>query len=349
MNETMTGSTPWLLAGLRPSREDLARGRRKLHRKALGIGALTALSYWGLVLSGWAWPFRVGAAVALTHALVAVATGVMHDANHGSFSARRRTNRLVALTAELLGASGALWRHQHNDDHHRHTNVKDLDGDLEQRPVARLAPWQPRYRFHRFQHLYLWPLYALLAVKWFLVGDVTTLLSARHGRAGVGDWGRLLAGKALHLSWAVAVPLLLHPPMVVLGVYLVISLAVGFVLSVTFQLAHCVDAAEFLDAETEPLRGDAMVRHQLATTVDFEARTRIGRAYLSFLCGGLEYQVEHHLMPRVPHTLYPEIAGRLRALCAAEGLVHRDHGSVPAALRSHHRHLRAMGRAANPA
>ena len=38
-------------------------------------------------------------------------------------------------------------------------------------PLARLSPHQKRYAFHRWQHVYLWPFYGLMAVSWQLVGD----------------------------------------------------------------------------------------------------------------------------------------------------------------------------------
>jgi fatty acid desaturase len=38
---------------------------------------------------------------------------------------------------------------------------------------------------------------------------------------------------------------------------------------------------------------------------------------LRFMTGNLCYQIEHHLYPDLPHNRYPEIAERVRALCAA--------------------------------
>jgi linoleoyl-CoA desaturase len=54
--------------------------------------------------------------------------------------------------------------------------------------------------------------------------------------------------------------------------------------------------------------------------------------------------VEHHLAPKLPHTLYPTLAPQLAAACSARGIEHRRHRSFPAAVRSHERWLRRMGR-----
>ncbi len=337
-----TSSKGWLLAAIRPSRIELRRARRVLHVKSAMTLALATMSYWLLVFASippWA---RVLAGVVLSQALVAIATGIMHDGNHGAFSSKRWLNRLAALSADVLGASSLLWRRQHNDRHHRHTNIVGLDGDLDQQPFARLAPWQPHRRHHSWQHLYMWPLYGFLAIKWFVIGDLRTLVaSRRQGRAR--DWLWVTLGKMTHLTWAIIIPSLVYSPLLVLYAYLAISWVVGFTLAVLFQLAHCVDNAEFLDSDVSHTKGDDAVLHQLATTVDFESTNPLVRSYMSFLCGGLEYQVEHHLMPRMPHTLYPQLARRLRELCTSHELEHRDHRSVRAAVSAHQRHLRAMG------
>lgn len=107
-------------------------------------------------------------------------------------------------------------------------------------------------------------------------------------------------------------------------------------------MAHAVDEADFL-ADDVRLRGDAMVRHQLATTVDVRlGRGPVGR-YLGFVSGGLQFQVEHHLAPKVPHTHYAAMARKVDAMCAANGLRRRVHTGAFAAVAAHQRWLRAMG------
>ena len=338
-------SQQWLLAAAKPSREDLRLARRKLHAKATFIMALNAAAYYGLVLSSWSWPMRVLSAVLLTQSLTATATGIMHDGNHHAFSSRRWLNGLAAYSADALGASSTMWRRQHNDKHHRHTNIKGFDGDLNQEPFARLAPWQQHRSYHALQHIYMWPLYGALAMKWFVMGDFKTLLSSDHGKASLRDWASVLAGKAFHASWALILPMVMWSWKVVIPSYLAISFVVGFSLALTFQLAHCVDEADFVAEDVPHLKKNDAVLHQLATTVDVHPRTRLGRAYVRFLCGGLEYQVEHHLMPRTPHTFYPTLAARLQQVCDEHGIRRRVFDSVPQAIASHQRHLRSMGRA----
>ena len=55
----------------------------------------------------------------------------------------------------------------------------------------------------------------------------------------------MITGKLVHLTWALVIPLLLHPWWVVLAFYLACSWVVGLLLATIFQLAHCVDEADF--------------------------------------------------------------------------------------------------------
>jgi linoleoyl-CoA desaturase len=336
-----------LTRSITPSDVEIRGARRRLHAKAVAIAALGFGSYWGLVVAETPVLVRLVCAAALVVAAVGVATGIMHDANHGAFSRSMRVNRLVGCTLDLLGGSSWLWRYKHNTLHHGNTNVMGVDSDIDQGPVARLAPQQAWRRWHRYQHLYLWLVYGLMGVRWFLFADFKNLLSNQVGSQPLKVSKRprnivgMVAGKLVHLSWAVLIPLALNPWWAVLCFYLACSWVVGFVLATTFQVAHCVDAADFVPSDT-PYRGGAFQLHQLRTTVNIRCGATAGR--LRWLVGGLDHQVEHHLAPRMPHTIHPLMRRRLETFCKQHDLPYRIHAGVWAALRSHARWLKVMGR-----
>jgi linoleoyl-CoA desaturase len=222
-----------------------------------------------------------------------------------------------------------------------------VDSDIDQGAVARMAPEQPWRRWHRYQHIYMWPLYGVLAVRWFLVADFKALASNRLGQQPLTIDKRpryiagMIAGKLVHLTWAIVIPLALNPWWGVVCFYLVCSWVTGFVLAITFQLAHCVDVAEFVPSDV-PHRGTAFQLHQLRTTVDI--RCGRGACLGRWLIGGLDHQVEHHLAPRLPHTVYPLLRPRVQAFCEVHDLPYHTHASAWDALCSHERWLKAMGR-----
>ncbi|OLB98870.1 MAG: hypothetical protein AUH30_06755 [Candidatus Rokubacteria bacterium 13_1_40CM_68_15] len=229
--------------------------------------------------------------------------------------------------------------------HHSYVNIAGHDTDINLGMIARLAPHQKRFIFHRWQHLYLWPLYGLLAVKWQLLDDFRKLITGRIGEHRVPrpkNWDLvvLLGGKAFFLTAAFGIPLLFHAADVVLFYYLVAALVLGTVLSVVFQLAHCVEEASFPLPEGSGRVENAWAIHQAETTVDFARRSRV----VAWLLGGLNFQIEHHLFPRISHVNYPAISRVVEETCRDFGVKYTEYTSIRAGMASHFRWLRQMGR-----
>jgi linoleoyl-CoA desaturase len=275
--------------------------------------------------------------------MAGIGFNVAHDGSHEAFSSRRFVNRLAANALDLLGGSSCVWRVKHNRLHHSAPNVVGTDDDIDIAPFGRLAPGQRHRWFHRFQHFYLWPLYGLLPLKWQLVDDFRAVATGRVGshvfrRPRGLSLAAFVGGKAVFFGLAVGMPALFHPLWLVLCVYGATSLVLGVTLSVVFQLAHCVEEAEFPAAgagETD------WAKRQIVSTVDFAPGNRL----LTWYLGGLNYQVEHHLFPRVCHALYPRLSAAVREVCREHGVEHRANPTLWSALRSHYRWLRRMGRA----
>src|SRR5204863_5224328 len=112
-------------------------------------------------------------------------------------------------------------------------------------------------------------------------------------------------------------------------------------LSVVFQLAHCVEEADFPPppASGDPLP-DAWAVHQVRTTVDFARRSRL----LCWFLGGLNFQIEHHLFPKICHVHYPRISRIVESVCAEFSVRYVANDDLLTALSSHWRWLRRMGR-----
>jgi linoleoyl-CoA desaturase len=264
---------------------------------------------------------------------------VQHDGSHGSYSSSRRLNRVMALTLDLLGGSSYVWKHKHNVLHHTWPNVAGVDDDIDTGGLARLSPAQPRHRHHRFQHLYMWPLYALLAVKWHLFDDFAALATGRLGarrlpRPGVADLLTLVAGKLVFATWAFAIPLLRHPAPTVVLAYLASAAVAGLILSVVFQLAHCVP-----EAIPDAVRSTSWAERQVASSVDFARASRL----LGWYLGGLNFQIEHHLFPHLSHVHYPGIAALVERTCHEFGVSYHVRPTFREALASHFRLLKRLG------
>ncbi len=182
--------------------------------------------------------------------------------------------------------------------------------------------------------------------KWHFVDDFKNVMQARIARNRVPrprGW-RLLemtGGKALFFSLALVVPALFHRWWVVLLFYAITAFVVGLTLSVVFQLAHCVEEADFpqLLPGTDQVPS-AWAVHQVQTTVDFAPRNRL----LTWYLGGLNFQIEHHLFPKICHVHYPRLSLIVQGVCAEFGVRYAAHDRLLGAVCSHWRWLRRMGR-----
>jgi linoleoyl-CoA desaturase len=280
-----------------------------------------------------------------------VAFCVQHDANHGASFRSRRINRIVGFSADaMLGFSSYAWRIKHNVAHHTYTNVDNYDDDISQVPFARLLPVQSSKPWYRLQHFYIWPMYSLMVLRMQAFGDIAALVRGRIGRSRVRmprgwDLAGIVSGKLVYIGWAIVIPLLIYPWWVVVIAYVGVAMVVGLVTATTFQLAHCVDEAVYRSDDELGDGETVWAVHQIESTVDFCPRNPV----LTWVLGGLNYQIEHHLFPRLPHTLYPQIAGIVRSRAERHGVRYTCQPSLWRALCSHASHVREMGRRGEPA
>ena len=323
------------------------RGAVGLYSKAPIAVGLIALS-WAVLL--FVRPGVVGVALCIAglgFGGILVAFCVQHDANHGSYFKSRRYNHAMGWTADaLLGFSSYAWRTKHNVAHHTYTNIDGYDNDIELLPLARFAPFQPTRPWYKFQYLYVWPLYSFMGLRWQTIGDLQSFLRGSFGKTAIkfpSGWTAvlLLGGKAIFVGWAIVLPLLVYPWWGVLATYVGLTMVTSVVMATTFQLAHCVEEASFVVPEDLASGTRVWAVHQVETTVDFCPRNK----FLTWTLGGLNYQIEHHLFPRLPHTLYPTIAPIVQRTCLRHGVRYTVQPSLWVALRSHVRHLRELGRA----
>lgn len=319
-------------------------GNWRLFAKALLALTLMFGGYAWLVWGASGWLEGAVAAFVTVQGMVMVAFGVMHDGSHGSMSRRRWVNRLGGATMDILGSSSMLWRQKHNMLHHTYTNVDGRDDDIALGSLMRFSPSQPRRPWHRLQHWYAPLLYSLLSLYLFVFSDFQKVFSGKIGDTPLQprQWWELpyfFGTKLLYVGYALALPMLFHPPWLVLSYFVAMHLLFGFTLSLVFQLAHTVEGASFPLPDEHGKMPYEWAEHQLLTTANFAPGSRL----VNFYTGGLNHQVEHHLFHKVSHVHYPAISRIVRDTCREFGVAYQSFGSVGAAVAAHFRFLRRMG------
>jgi Fatty acid desaturase len=110
-------------------------------------------------------------------------------------------------------------------------------------------------------------------------------------------------------------------------------------------VAHCVQEASFPmpvanDQGTDQHMETDWAVHQVQTTVDFARRNPL----ISWFVGGLNFQIEHHLLARICHVHYPALSKIVEQTCHEFGVRYTAHKSFFGALVSHYRWLVTMGK-----
>lgn len=325
-------------------------GRRKrdcpqMYLKTLILLSSLAALYGLLVFAAQTWWQSVPLAVLLGLVMAEIGFNVQHDGGHQAYSDSAWVNKLMSMTLDLIGGSSYNWRWKHGVFHHTYVNITNHDTDLDIGVFGRLTPHQRWFSFHQWQHYYLWPLYGLVAIRWQFYDDFHDVIVGRIGehrypRPTGWEWVIFLGGKAVFFTFAFIIPLQFHSLWTVLALYGVTMVVLGVFLSVVFQLAHTVEEAKFLLPPSETGRIEsAWAIHQVETTVNFARHNPI----VTWLLGGLNFQVEHHLFPKICHVNYPALSKLVEETCQEFGVNYVQHPSVGAGIASHFRWLRQMG------
>jgi fatty acid desaturase (delta-4 desaturase) len=76
--------------------------------------------------------------------------------------------------------------------------------------------------------------------------------------------------------------------------------------------------------------------------------SNVGYSWLAFLNGGLNYQIEHHLFPRINHSHYALIAPTVRQFCEEKNIPYVHFPTIGENVRACIKHLMDMGQNEDP-
>eukprot|EP00796_Vickermania_ingenoplastis_P006617 gene6617-4737_t len=228
----------------------------------------------------------IGTSLSWTHPLLAsllIGLGMQqggwlaHDYGH----ARGAASRWIGLfLGGLINAfSTSWWSHKHNA-HHIYPNRKYSDADVHNEPVIFL--WPPTEEedtpFRRYQHFYYPLAYSLLYVSWRLQ-SLKFALGSRNFRE--------LALMGVNYLWLLYLPL---------------TVAIGSIIAGGFFVAIVVTSNHQTEEMLEPDADYNYIVDQYRTT----RGVHCSDPFFEWFFGGMQYQLEHHLLPMVPRYRYPE-------------------------------------------
>jgi len=286
-----------------------------------------------LVLAGDAW--RALAVAPLLGMLFTQLGFIGHDAGHNQVFRARRHNRLLGLAVgnALIGLSFGWWVPKHNA-HHAHPNEVGRDPDVGEGTAlpppgapgegpGTVAAWLARWQAPLF-----FPLMVLRSSGMHVLG--IQRLARRRDRASAMEASLLILHAALYLT----VVLWVLSPLKALAFIVAQQAVFSVYLGVSFAPNH--KGMPIIESAAAP----GFARRQVVT-----ARNIRGGRLTTFMLGGLNYQIEHHLFPSMPRPNLRRVQGLVRDFCAATELGYSE-DSFAGSFRQITRHLSEAGAAA---
>jgi linoleoyl-CoA desaturase len=320
-------------------------GNWKLYSKTLILIPTALFIYCFLLFGTYSSAIGITLSVVMGVVLSSIGFNVMHDACHGSYSTKKWVNNILGLSLNALGGNAFFWKQKHNILHHTYTNIAGLDDDIAQSKLVRQSPAQEWMPVHRFQHIYLPFAYSLSIFIWVGFRDFDKYFKKKVHNTPIPPMNTkehliFWLSKIFYALFYVVIPILcIGFTKWIIG-FSIMGLVMGLVLAYVFQLAHAVEGPEFdaVGIDDKMIETEWAV-HQVKTTANFAPKSKI----LSWLVGGLNYQIEHHLFPRISHVHYPALSKIVQQECKRFNLPYHSFNTMAAAVGSHMRIMKKLG------
>ncbi|NRB08658.1 MAG: acyl-CoA desaturase [Richelia sp.] len=289
---------------------------------------------------------KVLGCIALGFGIAGVGFCVGHDANHGAYSSNKLINYIIGLTYDVIGLSSYLWKFRHNFLHHNYTNILGHDVEIYGDGLIRMSPFVERKWFHKFQHILISFVYAIVPFYWS-VADVHLIFFKRKYHQHQIPVPKpleiiiFLVGKFMWLGIFLLIPIALgYSPIQTMIGFCITYVTYGVLICNVFMLAHVLEPAEFIEPNPDVnVIEDEWAIFQVKTTVDFAPKNK----FLNWYLGGLNYQTVHHLFPHICHIHYPKLAPILAEVCEEFGVNYNVYQTFSSALSANYSWLKFMG------
>lgn len=249
------------------------------------------------------------------YALIGLNVG--HDANHGALGKAKWYHEIFKFSTDWIGGSKVMWIQQHVLSHHAYTNHVELDNDITSaEPFLVFHPSSKKIRaIHAFQHMFYVFIIKLYAFSSLF--NLGTLMRMQHFDK-FHTSAHALDARTVTLSFRIFVifrlfllPFFFQANLSVVDLLLKVSVTIlteGIILAFLFLISH-----NFEESTKVEFTNDWHM-DQVITSSTY------GGKIAGFFTGGLNYQIEHHLFPRISHVHYPKIHETVKEVCAKYGV-----------------------------
>lgn len=258
--------------------------------------------------------------------------GLGHDLGHSAVTHNFHKDHFIgSVLSSLMGLSVSWWKSDHNT-HHVVCNAVEHDPNIQHMPM--LAVTDKIYQkpfwdtYHKktvgmdaiarflvsYQHLFFYPLMAVGRVNLYAQGIIYLLTG--HDKAHY-KWTEL-CGTVVYFTWVIALARAM-PTQSEMWLWVFVSHAFAGILHVQIVLSHwsmeTYKGTPYTDKNTE------WYLMQLRTTMNVATEP-----WLDYIHIGLQFQIEHHLYPRLPRHNLRHARKLVKAICKKHKIHYHEPG-----------------------
>ncbi|CAH1763536.1 3418_t:CDS:2, partial [Entrophospora sp. SA101] len=258
-----------------------------------------------------------------------------HDFLHHQVFEDRRYNNLMGdfLGGVCQGFSPSWWKDKHNT-HHAAPNVHSQDPDINTHPILTWSEyalfdlfdpeWQKENEqtlppsiiriMVKYQTLFYFPILTFARISWCFQSILFVLPGGQFNKQ---TKARMPISKSqqislvIHYVWYSLFISIIDDFWLKVAYFITSQATCGLLLALVFALNHF---GMKIISEEEAQDMDFFVE-QIVTGRDIVARNPKFQWCVDWFCGGLNYQIEHHLFPRIPRHHFHKVQPIIRNLC----------------------------------
>jgi len=275
---------------------------------------------------------------------IILAINISHDAVHGIAHSKKSVNAFFAMQMDLIGANSYTWKKRHQIGHHVFPNTLGKDPDLTQSVLVKILPNSMHKSYHKYQHIYVPFLYSIYTFNWIYIRDFKDFFSKKSflKKIPTTEYIKFIMFKTFYISLFILCPIYftsLSIFQVIVG-NILLHVTASYFLTLALVPSHVSENSIFVRPAADGKMPYSWSHHQIITTTDFATNSKS----TTWLLGGFNHHITHHLFPNVSHIHYPKLTPIIKRLVVKYGLRYNHENSLFKAYVAHYNLLKNNGK-----
>ena len=250
---------------------------------------------------------------------ISLGFNLMHDGSHYAISTNSYINELVAnIWTTIALWNNEIWFYHHVYNHHSFTNVVDKDPDLYNfRPVLKKIQDNRSFNFSKKYISYIAIVFIFIFPGMFCGQTFMYILSTIKNRL----FKIKIPNKTYYNHYNILCFILFGYIFIYNQKSLYPVIMYLLALNITYAINIVPDHDTFETHIENHYNGNDWLKLQICNSGNFENNNILW----TYLFGGINFQIEHHLFPNMCHEHYPIIKPIVKKYCLDNNIPYQEH------------------------